>query len=55
MIRWLVLALAMVGCTGDVDVHGVPKTIKIVWPDCEPGEHMFCTKVDAGTDGAPND
>ncbi len=51
MSKWLVavaVGLACYACTGDVDVHGVPKTIKVIWPDCEPGQRTLCTPVDAG-------
>ncbi len=51
MSKWLVavaVGLACYACTGDVEVHGVPKTIKVIWPDCEPGQRTLCTPVDAG-------
>ncbi len=37
-------------CRGDVDVHGVPQSIKLVWPPCEDGQVFLCTKQEAGAD-----
>ena len=52
MSKWLVavaVGLACYSCTGEVEVTGVPKTIKVIWPDCEPGQRTLCTPPkDAG-------
>ncbi len=35
-MKYLVLVLTLVACSGDVEVHGIPESIKLDAPFCVP-------------------